>query len=60
MVKVYAKEIAGGVVAGLSSLITALGDNALSYQEIATVALAFVLGLGIVAAVPAKPSGGGV
>lgn len=45
--------VAGGIAAG-SSAITALGDNAMSAQEWVTAAVAFLVGLGVVAAVPNK------
>ncbi len=45
--------VASGIAAG-SSLITALGDNAMSAQEWVTAAVAFLVGLGVVAAVPNK------
>ena len=51
----YFKSFVGGLIAAGSSLITALGDNTLSYQELVTAVVAFLVGLGVVAAVPNKP-----
>lgn len=50
----YFKAAVAGLIAAGSSLITALGDNSLSYQEGVTAIVAFLVGLGIVAAVPNK------
>ncbi len=52
----YFKATVAGLIAAGSSLITALGDNALSAQEIVTAVVAFLVGLGVVAAVPNKPA----
>jgi hypothetical protein len=51
----YFKAIVAGLIAAGSSAITALGDNAMSSQEWVTAAVAFLVGLGVVAAVPNKP-----
>ena len=51
----YAKAIVSGLIAGLSTLATGLADGALTAQEIIYAAIAFLLGLGIVYAVPNKP-----
>jgi len=48
----YAKAVVGGVTAGLSSLIVALDDQVVSYQEMTTAAVAAIVALGIVGAVP--------
>lgn len=52
----YFKSIIAGLIAAGSALITALGDNDLSAQEAVTAGVAFLVGLGVVAAVPNKPS----
>ncbi len=51
----YFKAIVAGLIAAGSSAITALGDNTMSAQEYVTAAVAFLVGLGVVAAVPNKP-----
>lgn len=51
----YFKAVVAGLIAAGTSLVTALGDNALSAQETVTAAVAFLVGLGVVAAVPNKP-----
>lgn len=52
----YAKAIVGALIAGLGSLATGLGDGSLSPQEYLYAGIAFLAGLGIVAAVPNKGS----
>jgi hypothetical protein len=52
----YLKAVVAGAIAAGTSLITALGDNILSSQEAVTAAVAFLVGLGVVAAVPNRPS----
>lgn len=52
----YFKAIVSGLIAGLTALATGLGDNALSAQECVTAGIAFLVGLGVVYAVPNKPS----
>lgn len=52
---VYAKAIASGLIAGLTAIAAGLGDNVLSGQEYVTSAIAFLVGLGLVAVVPNKP-----
>lgn len=54
-VAAYLKAVVAGLIAAGGSLVTALGDNALSSQEIVTAVVAFLVGLGVVAAVPNKP-----
>lgn len=48
----YAKAVVGALVAGLTSLGTALTDGSVNASEWVSVALAFLLGLGIVYAAP--------
>lgn len=48
----YAKALAAAVVAGLTSLYSALGDNAVSTAEWVAAAIAFVVALGTVWAIP--------
>lgn len=50
----YAKAILASVISGLSAIVTALGDNALSTQEIVTAVLAALVALGAVYGVPNK------
>lgn len=50
----YAKALAAGLISGLSALSAALASSGVSSQEWVTIALAFVIGTGIVAAVPNK------
>lgn len=40
------KAVLAGVIAGLGSVVTGLGDNVLSYQEIVTSVLAAVVAFG--------------
>lgn len=54
---VYAKAIAAGLVAGLSVIATSLDDDNLSAQEWVYALIALIVGSGIVAAVPNKPTG---
>ncbi len=49
-----AKAIIGAAIAGVGSIVTALGDNALSYQEIGTAVLAALVALGAIYGVPNK------
>ncbi len=51
----YFNAVVAGLIAAGSSAITALGDNTMSAQEYVTAAVAFLVGLGVVAAVPNKP-----
>ncbi len=51
---VYFKALVAGLIAAGSSAITALGDNSMSAQEWVTAGVAFLVGLGVVAAVPNK------
>ena len=54
----YAKAFVGALIAGLGSAQQALDDGSITTQEWVAVAVATLLGLGIVAAVPnRKPSG---
>jgi hypothetical protein len=56
----YAKAVTAALVAGLTALLTALDDDAVSSSEWVTVAIATLTGLAAVWAVPnAKPSDGG-
>jgi len=48
----YLKAIVAGLIAGLSSIVTALGDNTISTQEWVTAAIAFLVALSAVWAVP--------
>ena len=48
----YAKAVTAAVVAGLTALSTSLDDGALTAQEGVGVAIAFLVGLGAVWAVP--------
>lgn len=50
----YAKAIVGALIAGLSAISTGLADGSLSPQEYVTAAIAFLIGLGVVYAVPNK------
>jgi len=52
----YVKAVIAAVIAFLSSLLTALGDNAISSQEWVTAIIAFLVGLGAVWAIPNKSS----
>lgn len=51
----YAKAIIAALIAGLSALAAGLEDNSLTSQEWITIALAFVVALGAVFAVPNRP-----
>jgi len=51
----YAKAIVGALIAGLSALITALDDSHISMQEGLTAAVATLVGLSVIWAVPNKP-----
>lgn len=48
----YAKAVAAAVAAGLAALVTALADGDVSLAEWASIALATVIGSGLVAAAP--------
>lgn len=48
----YLKCIVAAIVAGLTTLVTALDDDAVTSVEWATIALAFFVSLGAVWAVP--------
>lgn len=50
--KEYAKAIVGGLVGGLTAAGTALSDGSVTAAEWVGIALAFVLGTGLVAATP--------
>lgn len=50
----YAKSIIAGLISGLSAISAGLGDGSLSAQEYVTAGIAFLVGLGLVAAVPNK------
>ena len=52
----YAKAIVGALVAGLGALVTGLTDNTLSTAEWLVAAIAFLTALGVVWAVPNKPT----
>lgn len=52
--KFYLKSIVGAIIAGLGSLLVALGDNTVSYQEMVTIAIVTLTALGTVWAVPNK------
>lgn len=54
VVAVYFKAVVAGLIAAGSSAVTALGDNSMSAQEWVTAGVAFLVGLGVVAAVPNK------
>lgn len=51
----YLKSLTAAIVAGLSAIAASLDDNALSAQEWVTAAIAFLVGLGAVWAVPNSP-----
>lgn len=53
----YLKAIVAALIAGLGSIATALGDNAISAQEWVTAGLAFLVALSAVWAVPNKGRG---
>lgn len=55
MFSTYAKATVAAVLAGLGSLLTALGDNTVSGQEGVTIAIVTLTALGAVWATPAKP-----
>lgn len=46
------KALLAGVIAGLSSVVTGLGDNVLSLQEIVTAILAAVVAFGALYGIP--------
>lgn len=48
----YAKALTGALVAGLTGIATALDDGSVSAQEYVYAAIAFLVGLGAVWAVP--------
>jgi len=48
----YLKAIVAGLIAGLSSIVTALGDNKISPQEWVTAVIALLVALSAVWAVP--------
>lgn len=48
----YAKAVAGGLAAGAAALTPALADNVVTPTEWVTIALAVLVGAGVVAAVP--------
>jgi hypothetical protein len=48
----YAKAFVGGAIAGLTALGTALGDNKVTASEWTVIAIATLVGLGAVWAVP--------
>jgi hypothetical protein len=52
----YLKAITAALVAGLGAVAAALDDDSLSTQEGVTVAIAFLVALGAVWAVPNKTS----
>ncbi len=54
--KPYAKAIVGAAVAGLTALGTALADNQVTPVEWVTVAIATLGALGLVYAVPNRPT----
>lgn len=56
MVREIAKAIAGGLVAGLTSLQAALDDGGVTAQEWVAAGIAALVGLGVVWAVPNQPS----
>ena len=51
----YVKALTGGLVSGLTSAATALTDGIVTPVEWVTIALAFILGTGVVYAVPNYP-----
>lgn len=53
----YAKSVVGALAAGLTALLTALDDNVISSQEWTIAAVAVLVGLGVVAAVPNRQQG---
>jgi len=50
--KAYLKAFVGSLVAALAALVTALDDEKLSVQEGLTAAIAFLVALGVIWAVP--------
>lgn len=54
--KPYAKAIAGGLAGGLTAAATALVDQQVDPGEWVTIALAFLIGTGLVYAVPNRPA----
>lgn len=55
----YLKALVGGVIAGLTSLVTALGDNTISGQEWLTAVIATLVAFGAVWGVSNKSPDGG-
>ncbi len=54
---IYIKAILAALVAGLSALATALDNGAISAQEAVTAAIATLVALGAVYAIPNAPDG---
>jgi hypothetical protein len=52
----YAKAVVGALVAAGSALVPALADDKLTHGEIVVVVVAGLVALGVVWAVPNKPS----
>ena len=52
--QVYAKATVGALIAALSSIATALGDNNISGQEWVTAAIAFLVAFGAIWNIPYK------
>ena len=50
-----AKAIVGALIAGLTSIVTALDDGDITNQEWVTAVIAAAVALGVVWAVPNKP-----
>lgn len=50
----YAKALVAALVAGLTAIATGLEDSSLNTQEVVYAAIAFLVGLGAVFAVPNK------
>ncbi len=55
-IKPYAKSIVGGLVAGLTALGTAMADGQVTGEEWTRVAVAALVALGVVYAVPNRPA----
>jgi hypothetical protein len=55
MFTTYAKAAVAAILGGLGALLTALGDNSISYQEMVTVAIATLTIFSAVWATPNKP-----
>ncbi len=51
-IDVYLKALVGALIAGLGAIQTGLADGSMTSQEYVTAAIAFVVALGLVYAIP--------